>query len=80
MSFHAKCTPRVGMFSLWEICNKNKTKSENTMILPMRIIAHINLLAFVPAHAHAITRVSGNSVIVASKYGQFYYFSSNSQP
>ena len=32
MSFHAKCTPRLGMFSSWEVYNNNKTESENTMI------------------------------------------------
>ena len=32
-------------FSLQEIYNNNKTKSENTMILHVQYIAHVNLLA-----------------------------------
>ena len=36
--------------------------SENTMILRMQQIAHINVLGCVPAHACAIACVSGNSM------------------
>ena len=49
-------------FSLQEIYNNNKTKKENTMILCMQYIAHVNLLACVPVRARAIARISGNSV------------------
>ena len=51
MPFDAKCTPRLGRF-LWEIYNNNKTKSENTMLLRMRQIAHVILLACVPLPLH----------------------------
>ena len=44
MSFHAKCTPRLGTFSLREVYNNNKTKSENTMISHVQWIAHVNYL------------------------------------
>ena len=44
--------------SLQQIYKNNKTKSENTMILCIQLIAHINLLACVPAHAC----ISGNSL------------------
>ena len=38
-------------FFLQQIYNNNKTESENTMILHMRLIARVNLLACVPACA-----------------------------
>ena len=51
--------PSMKNFSLQEL--NNKTKSKNTMISRVRLIAHVNLLACVPTRALAITRVSGNS-------------------
>ena len=54
--------PSIKNFLLWEIYNNNKTKSEKIMNLPMQWIAHVNLLAWVPAHARAIAHVSGNIV------------------
>ena len=41
---------------------KNFSLRENTMISQVRQIAHVNLLACVPARARAIVRVSGNSM------------------
>ena len=38
-------------FSLREIYNNKKIKSKITMTLRVRKIAHVNLLACVPAHA-----------------------------
>ena len=57
-------------FSLWEIYDNNKRKSENTMILHMQQIAHINLLAWAPARACAIAHVSWNSVEKAKSWFQ----------
>ena len=48
-------------FSLQEIYNNSKTKNEN-IILRVRQIAQVSLLACVPACAHAIPCISGDSV------------------
>ena len=40
---------------------------ENTMILCVRYIAHVNLLVCVPARARAIARVAGNRMVTYSK-------------
>ena len=41
---------------------KNLSLRKNTMISRVRLIAHVHLLACVPARARAIARVSGNSI------------------
>lgn len=38
MSFHAKCTQRLGTFYLQELCKDNKTKGKSTMILHVQLI------------------------------------------
>ena len=38
MSFHVKCTQRLGIFYLQELCKDNKTKGKSTMILHMQLI------------------------------------------
>ena len=47
--------------------NDNKTKSEKTITLHVLLITHINLLLCVPAQAHVIPCVSGNSVYRPAK-------------
>ena len=51
-------------FLLTRIYNDNKTKVKvlSKVILRVRYIAHVNLIAFVPARARAIARVSWNSM------------------
>ena len=49
--------PSMKNFCLGEICNNNKTKSKNTMILLMRQIAYLNLLACACACASDRTRL-----------------------
>ena len=55
--------PSLKNFFLREIHNNNKTKGKNTMILRAREIAHVNILACVPARARVIARISGNNVL-----------------
>ena len=59
-------------FSLREIYNNKKTKSEYTMILRVREIAHVNLLACVPACVPAIARVSEST---GNNLSQFLFYS-----
>ena len=41
--------------------------SGNTVILCMRLIAHLNLLGCAPVCAHAIAHISGNSIWIFGK-------------
>ena len=49
-------------FSLQEVYNNSKTKSEDTEISCVWWIAHINVLVCMPVHARVIACILGNSV------------------